>query len=416
MRDSLLRLIGIAVLLSLSVGGIGCTSDDSETSSDGAIEHPIEARIPQHDRAVPITRQQPLSDLPDPPRELRTLSLFLDEPTKIDTTRLDVLLKGSSSVDVASVSSDRFVLLVGHPENRLYEHDLRTGTTTQIAKPGSGPGRLQFAEAVAHSDTAVYVTRQDRRIDRFDCTTVPCTYDESIRLQFGPMALTATDDRLATVGIPVMEGEGMTMDDWSGAIQILGSDGSIEQTFGRTYQTEHYLMLDNYTRNSSLIYIGSQNEFVLARENLPLLWTYGKNGSPESVWTIEDYAPLTIKYFPSERKTHKEFEDDYSTLRLQDVIAGRFAVATVSRTNFSPSSSDLFLAHIDYDALDSKTDETYYLGRDAPRDEIIDRLFLVTDEHQVLVEDGGVAVVTGTQSSRRTNRRESRTREASKKR
>jgi hypothetical protein len=406
MQRPVLRGIGIVALLGLMVIGTGCTSgDDSETPSGGVTEHPIEARIPYQEQAVSVTKEHPLADLSDPPSELKTLAAFLDDPSAVDTTRLGVFVEESRQVEIASVAPNRLVLLAGHPENRLFEYNLQTGATTQIASKGSGPGQLKFAEAMVRRNASVYVARQDRRIDRFNCADAPCSYQETTRLQFSPMAAAAAEDYLAVTGEPMLGGEGMKAEDLSGAVQIIGSEGNLQQAIGRMYQATHFLVLSNYVRNTSLIYSETQSRFVIASPKLSFIWAYGEDGEQVSVWTIEDFEPLPLEYDSSKRSIHKRYEEGYSTLRLQGPLAERFVVATVRHLNLPSGASDLTGSGNDYYALDLTTGNTYYLGRDTPREEIVDRLFLVTDAHQVLIENGRVAVVTRTQAAGRTQRR-----------
>jgi hypothetical protein len=160
------------------------------------------------------------------------------------------------------------------------------------------------------------------------------------------------------------------------------------------YQTNHFLVLSNYVRSSSLIYSDAQGQFVFASPKLSLVWTYDTDGGLESVWTIDDFEPLPLEYDSSARSIHKEYEEGYSTLRLQGPIASRFVVATVRHKALPSETSDLTGRGNDYYALDLTSGDTYFLGRDTPREGIVDRLVLVTDEHQVLIENGRVAVIT----------------------
>ena len=391
------KRIRIAILLGLAIGGIGCTSDSGpDTSSGGTTEHPITDRVPYHEQAVPVTQKQTLANLSNPPDVLQTLATVLDDQRSVDTTRLDVLVEESRGIDIISSSPNRLILLVGNPENRMYEFDLQDGTATQIASKGSGPGQLKFAQDITRGDSAIFVAQGDRQIDEFDCRTIPCTYEESTRLRFSPMAVAAARSHHAVVGSPMLRREGMKMEDWSGAVQMLDADGSIRQSFGRTYQANHFMVLSAYLRNSSLIYSDTLDQFVRASEDLPFIWTYKANGSLEFVWSIHTFDPLPIRYFPSEQRRHKEFQEGFSTLHLQGPIDGRFVIATVRHLGFSSKDSDLTLTGVDYYALDLRTDETYYLGRDTPRKGIADRLFLVTNEHQILVENGTVALIRPT--------------------
>jgi hypothetical protein len=387
------RLVMPLIVIALFVGGFGtgCSPDGPEEAAGNGDVHPMQARIPHYEQAVPVTKDETLADLPDPPGALKVLAGFLDAPGAVDTTRLDVFVEEARTVDLAVPSPSRVAILDG--ASRLFEHDRRTGTTVLVAGKGRGPGQLRYAEAVAAQGTSVVVARQDRRIDRFACDETPCTYQQTTRLPFSPKAVTAAGQRLAVVGAPVLGRAGTKMEDWNGAIHVLGPDGSDRRSFGQTYRTDHFLVFSAYANGSSLLHSRAHDRFVRASEKLPFVWTYARHGSLETVWEVADFAPLQIDYDASERSLHHRYEDGYDLLDLQGPIDGRFVIAAVRHRSSASAAASEASSSTDYYALDLKTARSYYLGRDAPRDGGVDRLFLTAGEHHVLVEDGRVAVV-----------------------
>lgn len=145
----MLVVIGIGLL---SLGGCG-------GDNDGVTTHPVEERIPYHDReAIQITKDQTIDGLSDPPSSLRVLASWLREPQAIDTTHLGFFVDHPgvfASFGVVSVGDDRVLLLDG--KNRLFEHSVQTGETRQLARKGEGPGELKGAYDLMQDGSSVYV-------------------------------------------------------------------------------------------------------------------------------------------------------------------------------------------------------------------------------------------------------------------
>lgn len=63
-------------------------------STDGVVEHPVEARIPYREEAKAITNEQSIEALSNPPESLQQIASFLQDPSTIDTTQLFFYLRG----------------------------------------------------------------------------------------------------------------------------------------------------------------------------------------------------------------------------------------------------------------------------------------------------------------------------------
>ena len=382
----------IAAALVVAMGGMGCSSEN-EGGTEGVIEHPIDDRIPFHDEATAVTKQQTLSACPDPPDVLRMLARVLDSSRAIDTTQTDILVESSQRVEATSISDRRLALLVEHPENRLYELNRQNQNTSLIASEGRGPGQVQFASSIAQQDDTLFLGSKDRRILQFDCRSRPCTFEDETRLQFSPETLTILEDQVAVVGTPMLQREGMTMEDFTGAVHLVGPTGDIRTSIGRPYHTSHFLVLSSYLRGSSLVHSEPLQTVGFASQKLPYIWIYRDSGGKERVWRIDDFEPLGIEYSPSDRSRSKEYQDSYSLLRLQGPLQERYLVASVRHMAYVSEGSDIRMRSVDYYALDMETGRSYYLGRDVPRKGVFDRLFLVSNESTILIENGRVALL-----------------------
>lgn len=388
-------ILGIVVFTIF--GGLlaGCEGEDGggdesalqiPPPSEGVTTHPVEERIPYHDReAVSITEEQSIEALPDPPQSLRVLASWLQNPQSVDTTHLGFFVDRSSTLDLASIGTERLVLLDGHEGNRLFEYDRRTGETTQIAEPGSGPGELRFAYDLGRDGRSIYVARQDRRIDRFTCEPVPCEYRETIRPPVQVMSVARRPQGIAVVAHPGTGGRGVGASEMSGVIHLLGSAGTVDRAFGPIYLSNELMVLGTYTRGSDLVYSDQFGTYALASERLPQVWVYGVDGELQSVLTVENFRPSKFEYDPDERR--RSLLDGISdSVRMLALLNDRVLVLRVDRGAESN-------ARIQYFAIDLETNEPYFVGSDRYGDEIVDRTFFVSEHHQVIVEDGAVGVV-----------------------
>jgi hypothetical protein len=374
-----------------SFSGDPPTTDDSPPVAEGVVEHPVEERIPHSDQdAISIDKETSFEALSDPPRSLRVLRRFLAAPASVDTTHLGLFVKMASTVRAASIGTNRLVLLDGNPGNRLFEYDRRADALTQIAAPGGGPGELKFAMDLMRDGRSVYVARQDRRIDRFLCATDPCTYEATTRLEVSTTSIADGAEGLAVLAQPSTRRQGRSTDELGGAIHPVAPDGAVREAFGTMYHTSVFLVRTAYGRGS-LAYGAQREEYILASEKLPYLWTYGETGDLTSVFRVSEFRPLQIEYDPADRSRHKRFEEHYSTLRMLGPLDGRFAVPLVRHHTLG--SEGVRVQRVDYYAVDLTTREAYFLGTDVLGEEIVERTVLVTDAHQVLIENGAVALI-----------------------
>lgn len=354
--------------------------------SEGVTTHPVEERIPYHDRnAIPVTKDQSVESLPDPPQSLRVLASWLQTPQVIDTTQLRFFVDQSSTFDIESIGTDRLLLLEGHDGNRLFEYDRGTGETTQLAEPGNGPGELRFAYDLVRHGRSVYVGQGTRRIDRFDCETRPCHYGETIRPPVQVMSVARRPQGLAILAHPAFMAGGVGASELSGVIHLVDSDGVVERVFGPICLSNEFMVLGAFTRGSDLLYSDRVGTYALASQRLSHVWLYGMEGELQSVLTVDNFRPSKFEYHPdTQRRTRMEGISD--SIRILALLDDRVLVLRVHRGAESN-------ARIQYFAIDLKTNELYFVGSDRYGDEIVDRTFFVSEHLQVIVENGAVAVV-----------------------
>lgn len=76
--------------------------------------------------------------------------------------------------------------------------------------------------------------------------------------------------------------------------------------------------------------------------------------------------------------------DDYHRMRSLSILNSKFIISKVEH----PKEDE-----VDYYAINLEDNEPYFVGTDSYGEDIEDRSFYVTDHHQVLVENGAVAMV-----------------------
>lgn len=376
-------------------GGVGENRQETNRhtlAEEGVVEHPIRERIPHADRdVISIKKDTSFRALPEKPRSLQVLRAFLQDTGSVDTTHLGIFVDEAENVGVKSLGKQRLVIHNSHPGNRLYEYDREIDTLTQIATPGKGPGELAFSMDVMRDGPSVYVARQDRRIDRFNCSVAPCEYEATTRVQTNVMSVSAGPNALSVLTQPSNRKRGASIEQLGGAIHRISTDGTIHKAFGAIYHTEHFMVMANYARGGRLVYSPDLREYILSSGKLPYVWVYSDSGTVANVFRVADFQPLQMEYNTDTGGVEKRFAEGYSTLDIWGPLEGRF-IAPVVR-HYTPTSGGMQIDLVDYYVLDLKTRETYFVGTDTYGEDTMDRLLLPTDDHQLLVENGQVGIV-----------------------
>lgn len=389
-----LTVIALGIGL-LCLGGCG-SGDDAEgeessgeripPASEGVVTHPVEERIPYHDReAIPITKDQTIEALPDSPESLQVLASWLQDPPAIDTTQLGFFVDSPGvfgSFGVASIGADRVILFDG--QHRLFEHNLQTGKTTQIARQGDGPGELKGAYDLMRDASSVYVSRPGRRVEHFTCDPTPCEHSETIRLPVEPFAVAGRDQGLAALGLSVEVIQGGESKEFGENIHLIDPGGTVDRSFGAVYLTTRPMVWQKYIRYNSLVYANNQNRYIHTSGYLPYIWTYNKDGNIHNIFRINNYSLAKFEYDSKDRSMSGSKTDDYHRMRSLSILNSKFIISKVEH----PKEDE-----VDYYAINLEDNEPYFVGTDSYGEDIEDRSFYVTDHHQVLVENGAVAMV-----------------------
>lgn len=383
--------IGIGILCLSGCGGGDAEQDESSGQSipppsEGVVTHPVEERIPYHDReAIPITKDQPLEALSDPPASLQVLASWLQNPQAIDTTHLGFFVENPGplrSFDVASIGANRMVVFDGR--HRLFEHNLQTGETTQIARQGGGPGELKGAYDLMRDGSSLYVSRQGQRVEHFTCEPEPCEHSETIRVPVEPFAIADRDQGLAAFGLSVEVIQGGESKKFGKNIHLIDTEGAVERSFGPVYLTTRMMVWQKFMRYNSLAYASNHDRYILSTGYLPYVWMYDENGNINSVFRIKDYSLARFEYNSKDKSMSISKTDDYHRVSSLSMLSRKFVVFSVAYQKEG---------EVDYYAINLQDNEPYFVGTDSYGDDIEDRSFYVTDHHQVLVENGVVAVV-----------------------
>lgn len=111
---------------------------------------------------------------------------------------------------------------------------------------------------------------------------------------------------------------------------------------------------------------------------------YDNNGDIDSVFEIRDYSLLKFNYDPKDKSVSALKTDDYHRIRSLSLLGSNFVVLSLDLQKES---------NVHYYVINLQDNEPYLVGTDSYGEDIEDRSFYVTDHHQVLVENGAVAIV-----------------------
>lgn len=393
----LLRRIFLGIVALIVGAGLlaGCEGEDDEGDqsalqipppSEGVTTHPVEERIPYHDRdAISVTKDQSVESLPNPPQSLQVLASWLQDPQVIDTTQLDFFVDDPGlfrSFGVASIGDERLILFDG--QHRLFEHNLQSGGTTQLTRRGEGPGELQGGYDLMRDGSDIYVSRRGRRVEHFTCEPMPCQHSETIRLPVEPFAIARRDQGLAALGLSVEVIQGGQSKEFGDNIHLINAEDSIETSFGAVYLTRRPMVWQQYMRHNSLLYTGYKSSYALSVGFLPYIWLYNEKGNLDNMFMITDYSNAKFEYDSQDRSMGVPKENDYHRFRSSSIINSKYIILKIQNIKRD---------ELDYYAIDLENNEPYFVGTDSYGEEIEDRSFYVTDHHQVIVENGAVGVV-----------------------
>ena len=400
-----LSFIGTGLLLAAMVLA-ACGEDEPELGGerpDGTIEHPVADSIPHFDRDhVPITREQGIDSMEDPPRSLVALADYLERPEPTDARSIDIFVSDALHFGAVAVGGERLVMLDTRGD-QLVEYDVDTGEITRLAEQGRGPGDVQFTEDLARYGTDIYVAMEDRRVSRFNCDAVPCEHDRSIGLDVAAHSVAAVDDAtIAVLGHTLhMADDPGDADDNQTPVRIFREEDEPVRAFGAAYGSEVHMIQGAFHRGGIVGHVKTPERYVQSLLRLPFLYVYDDQGRLQSTYEVEPFIYQMVQQ--TDRGARRQVPDQEWS-KIRDVRAVEGAILLVrARTHQNPREVGGegteaaptqwgYDIREDYYAVDISNEESYHVGSHAYEGPPTEALF-ITDLGLVINEAGELSLI-----------------------
>lgn len=332
--------------------------------ASGTVTVPQTKNIPHYnDDHIAITKKTSFSQLPDKPDELIELHNYLVDPEKFTPQKLNVI---ATVNEVISLARNRLLMLDSR-DNRLFEYDVKTDNSIDVATHGKGPGDLNFATDMEKGDDTVYIA-QNMQVSRFKCGKGPCQYIGTTELKSMPYSLALDGDFMVFSSSMIVRGaKGPKLDeklDNLKAVHVVNATGREIGEFGDTYKTDgQWMLLQPFVSESLVRYSPASKTFLLAFKQFPLIYTYSDDFKLKHIYKIDDFILGKQKY-DTRTGMLKIVEGDYSRInQLQAVGKHDVLVETDTYTNRHVVNKHYVSNHkIDYYAVYPGIEKSYYVG------------------------------------------------------
>lgn len=388
-----MRLVQIATILTVLIGILGCSSDESTTNVDqdesvqGAQIHPQAERFPHADVAPLNTADAEACNVSSVPTALGRLQMHLTgDDVRYALHHIPVNVPEDRTVRVASLNQDLVLILTTRPGlEELSAYHLPSDSAFQVADRGQGPGELLFPTDLTVRDAMLHVSMGDRRISTFHCEDASCAHRQDVRTEFQPTRITVDGDHFATTGMLPLQGE-TGLSALTGAIHRVDTTGAFIESFGEAYQTDAWMINERFTRHGDLTTF-SDGAHAVQYDIIPRLYLYDPDDALSHVLEIDNFKQGTFSY---ENGTRSVMEDDaFSRILQLHAVGDRLAFMTVL-TQRERSSETATNHTYDHYVVGTNPFCVSQLGKEDTADGAQSGRWVPTDHHLLRIEDGSV--------------------------
>lgn len=378
---------------------IGCREDskeddffnhEREEASGGEEVHPKKEAIPYYDREhLSIDQSRSISAMEDVPVALEKLKLYLERGDEAKPKELDIDAYDTTTLIAGPLNNNDWVLMdPGH--QRLIQFNPVSGDTAVIAGAGQGPGELQYPAdiGVTQDGNELYIAQQDMRIDRYDCASEVCSYEETLTTENLPYSLAVSDnDEIAVVTIPdPVQGD---IKEDRNLISLFDEEGNQLNQFGSPYNTDVPIAYFNYNNQANICYSHEAKVFVKSFSSLPMVYTYNREGGLENTFKISPFQlETTLVNEETGRSEHRA--EQSSSLRFSLLYDKQYALLQISKIgNFSDDEqASEYEQRYDFYVLNITNGKSYFIG--TKHQETSHSLSITPIQDGIVINEGGV--------------------------
>lgn len=316
-------------LLAIILLFTSCSVEESEqvgTPSPEMQTHPVQERIPHSDVTPTQADHAETCDLSSLPQSIELLEARIGKSdASRDESRIPLEVGEAQYTQIESVTSN--VLLVLSTQDGfegLWSYRIPQEDTTRIAQSGQGPSELNFPRDIDVHDGNAFVTTP-ARVHTFSCDSESCRYKEGFSTPFQPTGIAVTNDNISTMGMLPLRGD-TEIDSLDGAVHRIDSSGQLVWSFGKTYQSNNWLVREWFIRNGG---IASFQDGAIAVHygGIPRIYFYGFDGEISEIIGLPNFKQGNFNANLERRSIIQE--KAYSRISTLRAIGEKYALVVV---------------------------------------------------------------------------------------
>ncbi len=265
----------------------GCSNTSSQTEV-----HPIPDLLPHSGfKGYEVARDESKKNNELLPWQIELLQQTLSDSSSIVQKQLPFKFHNSFGVYWVSLPGRLVAYHVG--SDYLFEIDLITLEAYQVAGPGNGPSEISYSTSLFQARDTIYIAGSDGRVRSFDCTSTPCEYSNSFKIEQSIRAGT-----VSTEGIALMTQQFMTEENRSEnfeSVHVYDYTGTFKNRFGESYQSNNWMVRDLYSQGD-LEFDEKAGVYILYFSHIPNLYFYSVSMELIDVIKIPNFEQSQVFY------------------------------------------------------------------------------------------------------------------------
>lgn len=326
------------------------------------------------------------------PWQVQLLQSVIMENADVKHRELPFRFHNSFGIYWETVSNRQVAFHVG--SDKLYEVNLDTFESYQVAGPGNGPSEISHATSLFQAEDTVYVAGSDGRVRSFNCQSEPCEYNKSFKIGASIQGGTSMPGGVALMTQPFMTEENRIENRHSA--YMYNHTGTFQRAFGDSYDSNNWMVKDLYSQGD-INFDGTNKVFILFFSHFPYLYVYTKSEELIGAFKIPEFDQSKVMF---DTKSGGRSVDINSLItRLNKIADGKY-VLRISHNNDFRDEEGRSVYNREYDFFYLKLDvkELSFVGRYTHQGyEIKD---VQVTKNGVFTSSGGIQYFTGRQGIR----------------
>lgn len=274
-------------------------TDNPPATDKGFTAHPIPRNMPHTDvepKKIKIQSIEEAEAISSFPETLKLLHKFMDEDQVLnEQQKLDILTTGD--IKIASLDEINLIIL-DRDKNKLWQYNLKTNESNEIASQGRGPGDLIFSKDIAVFDNKLLVSMQGYKISIFNCSAGVCEYEKTLKNEINNYSVTAGEEVFYVLGIPPFgrdqDPDPTNSDQYS--IHKFNYTGKLQTSFSPVYRHRAPLVRDRLTAKGDVNYFLNYNTIAATYSFYSNIYLYNSNGELKGKLKVPDFQQPYYAY------------------------------------------------------------------------------------------------------------------------